>query len=98
MGSSDQVRQALGVTRDETLGPDSVDWLGVPMVEEGVVRGAVVVQSYDPEWRYTEEDCALLGYVAQHILTNRKSTRLNSSHVKISYAVFCLKKKTTTKL
>src|SRR5690606_39794767 len=25
--------------------------------------------------------------------TNRKSTRLNSSHVKISYAVFCLKKK-----
>src|SRR5690554_5269955 len=25
--------------------------------------------------------------------TNRKSTRLNSSHVRISYAVFCLKKK-----
>src|SRR5690606_39811260 len=27
---------------------------------------------------------------------DRKSTRLNSSHVKISYAVFCLKKKTRT--
>src|SRR5207302_3363607 len=27
-------------------------------------------------------------------LQDRKSTRLNSSHVKISYAVFCLKKKT----
>src|SRR5690606_41965954 len=27
---------------------------------------------------------------------DRKSTRLNSSHVKISYAVFCLKKKNTT--
>src|SRR5690606_41323304 len=27
---------------------------------------------------------------------DRKSTRLNSSHVKISYAVFCLKKKMTT--
>src|SRR5690606_40093570 len=26
-------------------------------------------------------------------LGDRKSTRLNSSHVKISYAVFCLKKK-----
>src|SRR3989442_10969963 len=25
---------------------------------------------------------------------DRKSTRLNSSHVRISYAVFCLKKKT----
>src|SRR5690606_41745113 len=27
------------------------------------------------------------------IMIDRKSTRLNSSHVKISYAVFCLKKK-----
>src|SRR6266496_5093674 len=27
-------------------------------------------------------------------LQDRKSTRLNSSHVEISYAVFCLKKKT----
>src|SRR5690554_7057552 len=26
-------------------------------------------------------------------VTDRKSTRLNSSHVRISYAVFCLKKK-----
>src|SRR5207302_8810338 len=32
----------------------------------------------------------VLGQVA---LLDRKSTRLNSSHVKISYAVFCLKKK-----
>src|SRR3989442_2177012 len=28
---------------------------------------------------------------------DRKSTRLNSSHVRISYAVFCLKKKKTQK-
>src|SRR5258705_3439419 len=29
---------------------------------------------------------------------DRKSTRLNSSHLGISYAVFCLKKKKTAKL
>src|SRR5699024_12795590 len=29
---------------------------------------------------------------------DRKSTRLNSSHVSISYAVFCLKKKNTSKI
>src|SRR5690606_40845153 len=34
--------------------------------------------------------CFLIGLV----WIDRKSTRLNSSHVKISYAVFCLKKKT----
>src|SRR5438034_5603110 len=30
-------------------------------------------------------------------LPDRKSTRLNSSHTVSSYAVFCLKKKTTTR-
>src|SRR5690606_17151801 len=29
----------------------------------------------------------------RYVCGDRKSTRLNSSHVKISYAVFCLKKK-----
>src|SRR5205814_6166871 len=32
-----------------------------------------------------------------HVGRDRKSTRLNSSHLGISYAVFCLKKKKTTK-
>src|SRR3712207_7968070 len=35
--------------------------------------------------------------VEEHVLgagVDRKSTRLNSSHANISYAVFCLKKKT----
>src|SRR5436853_5593388 len=32
---------------------------------------------------------------ARAILRDRKSTRLNSSHLGISYAVFCLKKKKT---
>src|ERR1039457_7341210 len=33
-------------------------------------------------------------YIAERVLVDRKSTRLNSSHLVISYAVFCLKKKT----
>src|SRR5256885_7211112 len=32
---------------------------------------------------------------ADFLQTDRKSTRLNSSHLVISYAVFCLKKKNT---
>src|SRR5690606_39960722 len=31
--------------------------------------------------------------ICESLTKDRKSTRLNSSHVKISYAVFCLKKK-----
>src|SRR3989442_6113812 len=33
------------------------------------------------------------GHVPAEAQVDRKSTRLNSSHVRISYAVFCLKKK-----
>src|SRR5690554_7259500 len=34
-----------------------------------------------------------LGAVQVVVTQDRKSTRLNSSHVRISYAIFCLKKK-----
>src|SRR3712207_6976960 len=37
------------------------------------------------------------GLVALDLGEDRKSTRLNSSHANISYAVFCLKKKNYTK-
>src|SRR5690606_41080151 len=36
-------------------------------------------------------------YDGSVVCRDRQSTRLNSSHVKISYAVFCLKKKTNGK-
>src|SRR3712207_9489583 len=58
---------------------------------------------YPPELRFLlcrrldlERDCAVAGGQANLLRarhTDRKSTRLNSSHANISYAVFCLKKK-----
>src|SRR5690348_17555800 len=41
-----------------------------------------------------------LGFLAPHVSSclDRKSTRLNSSHPSISYAVFCLKKKKKKKI
>src|SRR5690349_22808409 len=38
-------------------------------------------------------DTAISKAIKQTDMQDRKSTRLNSSHVEISYAVFCLKKK-----
>src|SRR5699024_12231877 len=44
--------------------------------------------------RRDTDDCGRLPQRCRcDIRTDRKSTRLNSSHVSISYAVFCLKKK-----
>src|SRR3712207_7381610 len=47
-----------------------------------------------PEDLSQEEGDAREGAAACRTLLDRKSTRLNSSHANISYAVFCLKKKT----
>src|SRR5207249_8073152 len=67
---------------------------------------AEVLESLDVErnnkWRFRQADGTTLErwtggvsvYVAgKRAAEDRKSTRLNSSHVSISYAVFCLKKK-----
>ena len=68
-GSSDDVRLQLGVKRDGEHGPDSEDWLGVPMRRDDRVCGAIVVQSYDRPDSFGDEERALLAFVAQHILT-----------------------------
>src|SRR5690242_21067747 len=39
---------------------------------------------------------AMVEFVRASTFLDRKSTRLNSSHMSISYAVFCLKEKTIT--
>src|SRR2546430_13314435 len=70
-----------------TLFPYTTLFRSLPQVAEGGVPGAEVVdgQPYP--------DGLQLGQVG---VQDRKSTRLNSSHSQISYAVFCLKKKKIT--
>src|SRR5690606_41864705 len=46
------------------------------------------LSQFEQELAFKEQE-----YHKDHTELDRKSTRLNSSHVKISYAVFCLKKK-----
>src|SRR3712207_7731060 len=49
-------------------------------------------------WRRVSSDDSTAGTpgtIGMWKSTDRKSTRLNSSHANISYAVFCLKKKKT---
>lgn len=66
-GTPDEVLAAIGPTR--MVGPPSADWLGVPMVADGEVRGVLVVQAYVARPRYTEADQTLLSFVGSHILT-----------------------------
>src|SRR5207302_8488787 len=65
--------------------------------ENWTYQGGAFVQWFDEDWT-----SGLSQNAYEHLVggqndpvggIDRKSTRLNSSHVKISYAVFCLKKK-----
>src|SRR5260221_7093545 len=47
-------------------------------------------------FRYVDYEVDIARQDTVQNLTDRKSTRLNSSHTVISYAVFCLKKKEHT--
>src|SRR5690606_40595058 len=60
------------------------------------VRAFVLLsESFDEQAELIASEAADNGFARQYAreTLDRKSTRLNSSHVKISYAVFCLKKK-----
>src|SRR3989442_11586080 len=75
------VRGALGA------GPAALPRLGVSMGSPSSVQAK---SSSSPDSQETQ-----LGkqHQQRRVQGDRKSTRLNSSHVRISYAVFCLKKK-----
>src|SRR3712207_7607129 len=64
------------------------------------VRGAAVLyRLHDVGYEiHLDRALELLASSAHERARDRKSTRVNSSHANISYAVFCLKKKTKTNL
>ncbi|MDZ7788882.1 MAG: diguanylate cyclase [Xanthomonadales bacterium] len=45
----------------------SLDWLGVPMIADNQTVGALVVQSYDGNARYSEQDKELLQFVSSQV-------------------------------
>src|SRR5437868_11250688 len=63
-------------------------------------RGGLAVQERRLDGRHRRErgDPLRERHPHERVTTDRKSTRLNSSHVSISYAVFCLKKKKKTNI
>src|SRR2546430_7068389 len=60
-----------------------------PLADDG--DGAVLTHREDEDEDRADHDAG--HRLGQDDLLDRKSTRLNSSHSQISYAVFCLKKK-----
>src|SRR5690625_5819114 len=72
--------QTVGIVGSTGAGKSSMIKLLMRMYD--VTNGRILLDGED-----------IRNYTLESLAQDRKSTRLNSSHVAISYAVFCLKKK-----
>src|SRR5207302_11158288 len=79
IGSRTTLHAGARVLDCARVGEDCVLWPGAVVREHCILGDRVILQPN--------------AVVGSDGFGDRKSTRLNSSHVKISYAVFCLKKK-----
>src|SRR5690625_5361815 len=70
--------------------PVTTGYLWVMMI----LLGAIVLETFMIYPNIFSDPPQSLDLSMEFLSVDRKSTRLNSSHVAISYAVFCLKKKT----
>src|SRR5690625_5366196 len=79
-----QAHHVIQSFKPDEVTPEKANQVGLELAEKLAPGHEVAV--------YTHDDT---DHIHNHIVINsdRKSTRLNSSHVAISYAVFCLKKK-----
>ncbi|EQD50699.1 diguanylate cyclase with PAS/PAC sensor, partial [mine drainage metagenome] len=64
-------------------GAASLDWLGVPLIAQSGALGALVVQSYSGDTRYTEKDKQLLQFVSAQVAAaiERKQTETRLRHI-----------------
>src|SRR5690349_24208432 len=76
-----------------TLFPYTTLFRSQKIMDEWRVRGRSHHSVIDPASMLPPEHIVGAWELPKEEQVDRKSTRLNSSHVEISYAVFCLKKK-----
>src|SRR5690625_435930 len=77
------INEVITEARAQLFNPDSGEYVSEDAeLIDWMYEGYVELYGLEPEWTPVAVE-----------YPDRKSTRLNSSHVAISYAVFCLKKK-----
>src|SRR5690625_5448987 len=83
-----RMSRRLVITADDLGRDEATDATITSLAADGLITATSLIV-------LSPHAAAALGPIRDLGLEDRKSTRLNSSHVAISYAVFCLKKKST---
>lgn len=78
------------ISQMPSTGRDPEEWVGIPLIQDNQVLGALVVQSYEPDFKYKSRDENLLVYVSQHIATGLRrkqdSEALKEAHAQLQEA------------
>src|SRR5690554_7546760 len=83
------------IIEKDGLGNEFLGWVDLPeSIDKAIIED---IKTNAKRLGEVSEVFVVIGiggsYLGARAVIDRKSTRLNSSHVRISYAVFCLKKK-----
>ena len=67
LATSEEIKKLCDNGEIEMLGTPAKVWLGVPLFMDGKVTGALVVQSYNNPYAYTQKDVEMLEFVSHQI-------------------------------
>lgn len=66
------------------------DWIGTPMIYQGMLLGAIVLQSYEATVSFSDDDLALLTFVGEHaaaaLARKRSDDALRAAHASLTVA------------
>jgi len=65
--SQSEISQLIAFGEIAPIATKYYSWLGVPLISQGEIIGAMVVQSYNPDIIFTEQDADILKFVSHHV-------------------------------
>jgi PAS domain S-box-containing protein len=89
LATADQLLQLIATEQLQTVGVLAVDWLGVPLKWQGTSIGVMVVQTYTPGERLTEEHKQILTFVSTQVamaIQRKRAEQRQASLYRISEA------------
>lgn len=66
----------------ESIGAESIDWLGVPLKIKDIVIGVLVVQSYSKGIRYKEQELNILNFISEQIAMSISAKKSEAELIK----------------
>ncbi|TQV88152.1 GAF domain-containing protein [Aliikangiella coralliicola] len=69
LATGEEIKRISIENKFSVIGEETVSWLGIPLIIEDSIIGVMTLQSYQPEFQFTDNDKELMIFVGQHVAT-----------------------------